>query len=128
MVGKSEAVYELLDHPGRCIHIGDRESDIYELFCAAPEIGTHFLIRTCVESLAGMGITRLPTKWTRRAPPHRSRDSNGDPDQDVLDITYRKIRILPPMGKQKRYIAKLEWYGLSEDRGIPQDPQIGLQS
>src|SRR4030095_4769442 len=37
---------ELVDHPGRCIHIGDRESDIYELFCAAQEIGAHFLIRT----------------------------------------------------------------------------------
>jgi hypothetical protein len=33
---------QLLDRPGRCIHIGDRESDIYELFCAAQEIGTHF--------------------------------------------------------------------------------------
>ena len=39
---------QLLDHQGRCIHIGDRESDIYELFCAAQEIGTHFLIRTCL--------------------------------------------------------------------------------
>src|SRR3954467_12879093 len=26
---------KLLDDPSRCIHIGDRESDIYELFCAA---------------------------------------------------------------------------------------------
>jgi Transposase DNA-binding len=26
---------ELLDDPGRCVHVGDRESDIYELFCAA---------------------------------------------------------------------------------------------
>jgi hypothetical protein len=25
----------LLNDPQRCIHIGDRESDIYELFCAA---------------------------------------------------------------------------------------------
>ena len=33
---------ELLDDPGRCIHIGDRESDIYELFCTAQEVGTHF--------------------------------------------------------------------------------------
>jgi hypothetical protein len=46
---------QLLDHPGRCIHIGDRESDIYELFGAAQEIGTHFPIRTCVDRLAGDG-------------------------------------------------------------------------
>lgn len=36
-------------------HIGDRESDIYELFCAAQEMGTHFLVRTCVDRLAGDG-------------------------------------------------------------------------
>ena len=44
-----------LGDPVRCIHIGDRESDIYELFCAAQEIGTHFLVRTCVDRLAGDG-------------------------------------------------------------------------
>jgi hypothetical protein len=30
----------LLGEPQRCVHIGDRESDIYELFCAAKEAGT----------------------------------------------------------------------------------------
>ena len=46
---------ELLAEPARCVHIGDRESDIYELFCTAREIGTHFLVRTCVDRLAGDG-------------------------------------------------------------------------
>lgn len=46
---------ELLGDPGRCVHIGDRESDIYELFCAAQQVGTHFLVRTCVDRLAGDG-------------------------------------------------------------------------
>ena len=36
----------VLGEPSRCVHIGDRESDIYELFCAAEEAGTHFLLRT----------------------------------------------------------------------------------
>jgi hypothetical protein len=46
---------ELLVDPGRCIHVGDRESDIYELFWTAREAGTHFVIRTCVDRLAGDG-------------------------------------------------------------------------
>jgi hypothetical protein len=46
---------ELLGGPGRCVHIGDRESDIYELFCLAHELGTHFLLRTCVNRRAGDG-------------------------------------------------------------------------
>ena len=41
--------------PDRCIHVGDRESDIYELFCTARELGTHFLVRTCQDRLAGDG-------------------------------------------------------------------------
>src|SRR5580692_640901 len=39
----------LLERPEFCVHIGDRESDIYELFCRAKVIGTHFLLRTCVD-------------------------------------------------------------------------------
>ena len=31
----------LLKEVQRCIHVGDRESDIYEFFCTAKEIGTH---------------------------------------------------------------------------------------
>lgn len=46
---------ELLNDPARCVHIGDRESDIYELFCLAQHLGTHFLVRTCVDHLAGDG-------------------------------------------------------------------------
>jgi len=33
------------------------------------------------------------------------RDSNDDPDQAILEVRYRKIRVLPPIGKQKRYPA-----------------------
>ncbi|PCJ00692.1 MAG: hypothetical protein COB14_04270 [Alphaproteobacteria bacterium] len=46
---------ELLGTPEKLIHVGDRENDIYEFFCAAQEIGTHFLVRTCVNRLAGEG-------------------------------------------------------------------------
>jgi hypothetical protein len=34
------------------VHIGDRESNIYEMFCGASKLGTHFLVRTCVDRLA----------------------------------------------------------------------------
>src|SRR4028118_1367401 len=45
----------LFGDPARCVHVGDRESDIYELFCTARELGTHFLVRSCVDRLAGEG-------------------------------------------------------------------------
>ncbi len=45
----------LVEQPQCCVHIADRESDIYELFCTAQAIRTHFLLRTCVDRLAGDG-------------------------------------------------------------------------
>ena len=100
---------ELLDDPGRCIHIGDRESDIYELFCTAQEVGTHFLVRTCVDRLAGDGDHTVADEMdvTSVKGLHRIevRDDKGDLEEAILEIRYRRIRILPPVGKQKRYPA-----------------------
>jgi len=31
------------------------------------------------------------------------RDRNGNVDEAVLEIRYRRIKVLPPIGKQKRY-------------------------
>jgi len=45
----------LLGDPARYVHIGDRGSDIYELFCEARDAGTHFVFRTCVDRCAGDG-------------------------------------------------------------------------
>ena len=98
---------ELLDDPGRCIHIGDRESDIYELFCLSQLLGTHFLVRTCVDRLAGDGDHTIADEMDETGVKglHRIevQDKNGNPIQAVLEIKYRRIRVLPPIGKQKRY-------------------------
>ena len=115
----------LLDDPARCIHIGDRESDIYELFCAAQEAGTHFLIRTCVDRLAGDGDHTIADEMDEVAVKglHRInvRDGNGDPDEAVLEIRYRKLRVLPPIGKQKRYPALTLTVIHAEERGRPKN-------
>ena len=115
----------LLGDPGRCVHIGDRESDIYELFCAAQEVGTHFLIRTCVDRLAGDGDHTIADEMDAIAVKglHRIavRDSNGDPDEAVLEIRYRKLRVLPPIGKQKRYPALTLTVIHAEERGAPKN-------
>jgi hypothetical protein len=114
---------ELLGDPGRCIHIGDRESDIYELFCTAQEIGTHFLVRTCVDRLAGDGDHTIADEMEEVAVKglHRIevRDSRGDLDEAVIEIRYRKIRVLPPIGKQQRYPALTLTVIHAEERGRP---------
>ena len=116
---------ELLGDPGRCVHIGDRESDIYELFCAAQEAGTHFLIRTCVDRLAGDGDHTIADEMEEVAVKglHRIdvRDGNGDPDEAVLEIRYRKLRVLPPIGKQKRYPALSLTVVHAQERSTPKN-------
>ena len=116
---------ELLDAPGRCLHIGDRESDIYELFCVAQEVGTHFLVRTCVDRLAGDGdhtiseeMEEVVVKGLHRI---EVRDRNGDLDEAVLAIKYRRIRVLPPIGKQKRYPALILTVIHADERGTPKN-------
>jgi len=49
------------------------------------------------------------------------RDSNGDPDEAVLEIRYRKLRVLPPIGKQKRYPALTLTVIHAEERGAPKN-------
>jgi Transposase DNA-binding/Transposase DDE domain len=99
----------LLSDAARCVHIGDRESDIYELFCAAKDEGTHFLLRTCVDRLAGKGEHTIATEMaeTRCKGLHRIevRDRRGEVSEAVLEIKFRRTRVLPPIYKQGRYPA-----------------------
>src|SRR4051794_23317789 len=99
----------LFGEPERCIHIGDRESDIYELFCLAQELGTHFLVRSCVDRLAGDGtrtvgglMDEVPVQGRHRV---EVRDDQGALDTAVVELSYRSLLILPPVGKRKRYPA-----------------------
>jgi hypothetical protein len=116
---------ELLGDPERCVHVGDRESDIYELFCVAEEAGTRFLIRTCVDRLAGNGDHTIADEMEEVAVKglHRIevRDDNGDLDEAVLEIRYRKTQVQPPIGKQKRYPALTLTVIHAEERGTPRN-------
>lgn len=97
----------LLGDPQRCIHIGDRESDIYELFCTAHDADTHFLVRTCVDRLAQdqqHTISQQMETVGVKANHHITViDKKGQPAEAILEIRYRRLRVLPPIGKQRRY-------------------------
>ena len=93
----------------RCVHVGDRESDIYELYCKAHELGTHFVVRTCVDRLAGDGQHSIADEMEDVAVKglHRieTRDEHGDICRATLELRYRHVRVLLPIGKQKLYPA-----------------------
>jgi len=98
---------QLLGVPENCVHIGDRESDIYELFCKAHELGTKFLFRICVDRLAEDGSSTISAQMqdVRCKGLHRVavRDRRGNVSEAVLELKYQKIHVLAPLYKQGRY-------------------------
>lgn len=95
-----------LGDPSRCVHVGDREADIYELFCAAREAGTHFLVRTCVDRLAGRGGTTVSKKMARTPirGEHRVevRDDRGRASTAPVGLRFCRMTVHPPVAKQGR--------------------------
>lgn len=93
----------------RCVHIGDRESDIYELFCLARQLDTHFLLRTCVDRLAGNGKHTVADEMeeVRVEGLHRVEvcDHHGNVSTAVLELRFKRIHLLPPINKQAKYPA-----------------------
>ncbi|WP_196871303.1 IS4 family transposase [Sphingobium sp. JAI105] len=116
---------ELAGEPGRCVHIGDRESDIYELYCLAEELGTKFLVRSCVDRLAQDGKTtiaqvmeRTPCSGTHEI---QFRDAKGKEQRAVLSIRYATMTVRPPIGKQKKYINQELQIIHAEELNPPED-------
>ena len=99
----------LLGDPARLVHIGDRENDIYEFFCAAQAAGTHFLVRACVDRLAGDGRHTIADEMGEVAVQglHRVEvaGEDGETSQASVELRYRRVHVRPPIGKQKRYPA-----------------------
>lgn len=98
---------ELTGAPERCVHIGDRESDIYELYCLAEELGTGFLVRSCVDRLAEDGGTTIAKVMAevQSSGTHevRFRDAQGKDHCAVLSVKHATMTVRPPIGKQKKY-------------------------
>lgn len=58
---------ELAGPPERYVHIDDRETDNFELFCLSQELGAHFLIEATLIALQRKE-ERYYSKWLRRRP------------------------------------------------------------
>jgi len=94
--------------PERCVHIGHRESDIYELYCLAQDLWTNFLDRSCVDRLAENGETTIAKVMAevQVSGTHeiRFRDPQGAEQRAVLSIRHAFMTVCPPIGKQKKYL------------------------
>jgi hypothetical protein len=113
----------LLGAPTRCVHIGDRESDIYELYCEAQKIGTHFLVRVQTDRLAESRNRKVSgeMKEVKIKGLHRIqvRNDKGEPSEAILEIKYRRMLVRPPIGKKKRYPDLFLTVMYAKERGTP---------
>ena len=123
---------ELLREPGRCIHIGDRESDIYELYSLAQELGASFLVRVQTDRLASPKETAEHGGQAHRvfqqleavpwAGPHvvEIKDEAGKSEKVSLSVKFSAIDTLPPIGKQKAYPAMRLVYVHASEEAVPE--------
>ncbi len=116
---------QTLGEATRCVHIGDRESDIYELFSECESQTTKFVFRTCVNRRSGEGeqtVTKM-MKNQRVQAVHRVevRDREGKPTSALLELKYHRLQICPSVEKQKRYPNLTLTVIHAQERGQPQD-------
>jgi hypothetical protein len=114
----------LLEEASRCIHIGDRESDIYELFCAAQESDGKFLVRTCVDRLAGDGRHTIAATMRRAKVKAihevEVRDAKGKVSQATVKVKHHRLRVHPPIGKRKKYPPLMLTVIYAQETSTPQ--------
>jgi hypothetical protein len=89
--------------PARIVHVGDRENDIYEFYSATQELGTHFVVRTCVDRLAGDGKHTVSAEMAEVAVERHHQFEIADGSRVKLAQKYKRIDVLPPIGKARRY-------------------------
>ena len=113
----------LLGDSQRLVHVGDRESDIYEFFCAADESKTHFLVRICADRQIDDGDCTISEQMeqVRLNGLHRLeiQDKNGNSSVVTLELRYQRVRILPPLLKRDRYPELDVTVIYAQERGTP---------
>jgi len=114
-----------LGQPGRLIHVGDRESDIFDLFAVAKQLETHFLVRTRADRLADGGpetvaqaVGQSPCQGLYRI---AVRNRKGEHSEAVLEVRYQRVRIQISKGKQKRYPEQTVTVIEAREQQIPPD-------
>jgi len=122
----------LFPDPGRCVHVGDRESDIYELFCLAQELGTFFLVRAQTDRMAGPQTRPLRQSTADRVYKRlaelpftgrhaiRTSDGDGEPVMAMLGVKFASVDVRPPIGKQRLYPAQKLVYIHAREETAPE--------
>lgn len=98
---------ERIVSPGKCVHIADREGDIFELFSESRRLGTNFLVRVCNDRICGDRRTTIFKTVQRQKVKGRHvvevENRKGEKVKATLEVRYERLEVRPPLGKEKRY-------------------------
>lgn len=111
------------DRPERCVHIGDREADILELFCQAKHLGTHFLVRSCTDRNTDKGkmVEVMNKAKVRGQYKLQVTDRKGRISWTKIKISFRRVNILPSPGKQKLFQPQEVTVIVAKEQECPTD-------
>lgn len=106
---------ELLSQPERCLHIGDREADIFELYCECKKLNTHFLVRLAVNRRVKDAQSKLLFECVKNNPVEgdyciKIRKPDDTYEKIKLNVRFTKIKVSPPTGKEKKYSTVTAYY------------------
>ena len=97
----------LLHENARCVHVGDRESDIFELFCLVKELNTHFLIRSCNNRMINDELKKIQEKMSVSPVEGKHFITLQHVKDEIrrirLNIKFQRMELLPSIDKQKKY-------------------------
>jgi Transposase DDE domain len=95
------------------------------LFCLAQELNTQFLVRTCVDRLAGDGATTVVAEMreseVRGLHSLQIRNKHGEMTTAVLELRFCRMLVRPPISKQKHYSELLLTAIHATETGEPKD-------
>jgi len=98
-------VCEKVKDPRRVIHVGDRESDIFEFFHEAKKLNTHFLIRIrnhsrCLKS-GGKLFDPISSTASKGKYELTVNSKTGKERIATIEVKYYPVTILPSIDKKK---------------------------
>lgn len=105
---------ELLSKPKQCIHIGDREADIYELYSECQTSGTYFVVRLDVNRRVAPSPRKLFESL--REEPSKGQycvtlsHPDGKKEKIPVEVRFKEVKVLPPIGKEKNYPAPISGF------------------
>ncbi len=103
---------KLLGEPHRIVHIGDREADIYDLFYAAQNDDSNYLVRIKVdrrtESETETIADVMSSAKSRGEYEVQYHDKDGKEVTAILELRFEKMRIKPSYGPKTKIYPDID--------------------